>query len=228
MYVHYIPCLHHVGSYNVAALNWPNHRGTATAFPLSAFGLSAFFFSMISSFAFPDNTSDFLLLLAVGTTGMAVISMFFLRVVPHTPAYSKVPSHERRDRSDSNQLHRTKSGESRYSGEHPSEERGRPSTISSTPEADAHHDEIHKDRSVSHRPPKVSETDTDETSSLISKSSTESLRNVSHGDYGADSVTAPNSHRLDIRGLALLPKVEFWQLFAMLGLLTGIGLMTIK
>jgi nitrate/nitrite transporter NarK len=26
-----------------SALNWPHHRGTATAFPLAAFGLSAFF-----------------------------------------------------------------------------------------------------------------------------------------------------------------------------------------
>ena len=33
---------------------------------------------------------------------------------------------------------------------------------------------------------------------------------------------------VDIRGFALLPHAEFWQLFLMLGLLTGIGLMTIK
>ena len=40
--------------------------------------------------------------------------------------------------------------------------------------------------------------------------------------------TGHDSHGLDIRGLALLPRVEFWQLFLLLGLLTGIGLMTIK
>lgn len=183
---------------------------------------------MISSFAFPDNTPDFLLLLAAGTSGMAFISMFFLRVIPHTSSYSWVPNREGRGRSDSNQLYRTKSGESRYSGEYLSEERGRPSTVAITPEADIHHEDMPKDRAVSHKSPKVSGTDTDETSSLISKSSAEELGDVSYREGGAEGVTAPDSHRLDIRGMALLSKVEFWQLFAMLGLLTGIGLMTIK
>jgi hypothetical protein len=36
------------------------------------------------------------------------------------------------------------------------------------------------------------------------------------------------SHYPDVRGFALLPKVEFWQLFLTMGLLSGIGLMTIK
>lgn len=182
---------------------------------------------MIASFAFPDNTADFLLLLAAGTSGMAFISMFFLRVIPHT-SYTRVSTHEGRDRSDSNQLHRTKSGESRYSGEYLSDERGRPSAVASTPETDIQHDEIRKDRAVPHESPQVSRTNTDETASLISKSSAENLGDVSYREIGAERVTAPDSHRLDIRGLALLTKVEFWQLFAMLGLLTGIGLMTIK
>ena len=182
---------------------------------------------MISSFAFPDNTSDFLLLLTAGTSGMAFISMFFLRVILHTSPYSRVPNYDGRERSDSNQLHRTKSGESRYSREYLSEERGRPSAVDITPEADGHHDESQEDHAVSHKSPKVAGTDTDETSSLI-RSSAEDLGDVAYRENGADGVTAPDSHRLDIRGIALLPKVEFWQLFAMLGLLTGIGLMTIK
>lgn len=183
---------------------------------------------MISSFAFPDNTSDFLLLLAAGTSGMALISMFFLRVIPHSSSYSRVPSHEGRERSDSDQLYRTKSGESRHSGEYLSEERGRPSAVAITPDAEIHQDEIRKDCAVSHKSPKVSGTDTDETSSLISKSSVDDLGDITYREDGAEGVTAPDSHRLDIRGMAMLPKVEFWQLFAMLGLLTGIGLMTIK
>ena len=36
------------------------------------------------------------------------------------------------------------------------------------------------------------------------------------------------SHRVDIRGLKLLRTAEFWQLFSIMGILTGIGLMTIK
>jgi hypothetical protein len=36
------------------------------------------------------------------------------------------------------------------------------------------------------------------------------------------------SHLLDVTGLALLYKIEFWQLWILMGLLTGVGLMTIK
>ncbi len=36
------------------------------------------------------------------------------------------------------------------------------------------------------------------------------------------------SRHVDIRGRALLPIPEFWQQFILLGLLTGVGLMTIK
>ena len=35
-----------------ATLNWPTHRGSATAFPLAAFGLSAFFYTLIAGIAF--------------------------------------------------------------------------------------------------------------------------------------------------------------------------------
>jgi hypothetical protein len=44
----------------------------------------------------------------------------------------------------------------------------------------------------------------------------------------ADTVEQNGSHYPDIRGLALLSKPEFWQLFLIMALLSGIGLMTIK
>lgn len=99
-------CAAFAAAVKVSALNWPRHRGTATAFPLAAFGLSAFFFSMFAQFVFPGSTGDFLLLLSCGTFGLTVVSFFFLRVLPHTP-YSAVPT------SDSNRLHRTKSEENK-------------------------------------------------------------------------------------------------------------------
>jgi hypothetical protein len=37
-----------------------------------------------------------------------------------------------------------------------------------------------------------------------------------------------HSHHKEVTGLALLPTVEFWLLFSLLGILTGIGLMTIN
>lgn len=75
---------------------------------------------------------------------------------------------------------------------------------------------------VNDKAPEVPNTDTDETASLVSRSSSitelfQDGKNVNH-----------HSHHLDLRGLAMLPTIEFWQLFALLGILTGIGLMTIK
>lgn len=42
------------------------------------------------------------------------------------------------------------------------------------------------------------------------------------------SVDLDRSHGVDIRGWNLIRSLEFWQLFAVMGILAGIGLMTIK
>lgn len=107
-----------------SALNWPHHRGTATGFPLAAFGLSAFFFSMFAQFVMPGSTGDFLLLLAFGTFGIVAIGFFFLRVLPQ-PHYSAVPSATGRGRSASRRHHRTKSEESSYRAQLVGEEPGK-------------------------------------------------------------------------------------------------------
>ena len=212
---------------NLAALNWPNHRGTATAFPLSAFGLSAFFFSSLSSLAFPDDTALFLLLLAIGTFLMAFLSSFFLRVIPHSQNYVALPTHEEHERSRSNPLHRTRSGGSKRSiGQTPSEP-GRQSTTSQ--DSSSYHDDATKDPKVSDKASNVLDSDANETSSLMSRSSTSMPGDISTHENGAKpSENHHNSRQLDIRGLSMLPTIEFWQLFLLLGLLTGIGLMTIK
>jgi MFS family permease len=100
-------CTAFAAAIKVSALNWPHHRGTATAFPLAAFGLSAFFFSIFAQFVFPGSTGDFLLLLSCGTAGLTFISFFFLRVLPHSH-YSVVPSQD-----SPNRLRRTKSEENK-------------------------------------------------------------------------------------------------------------------
>ena len=207
-------------------MNWPNHRGTATAFPLSAFGLSAFFFSAISQFAFPDNTSDFLILLAVGTFAMTFLGCFVLRIVPHASAYSAVSTHESHGRRDSNPLQRTKSGDSRLNATRLSQEPGRQSATMQ--DSALLHDGISKRSSSHNEASEVPDADTDETSSLMSKSSTSGPEDVPYQDDTAKPDAGHDSHHLDIRGLALLSKVEFWQLFLMLGLMCGVGLMTIK
>ena len=100
-----------------ATLNWPTHRGTATAFPLAAFGLSAFFYTFIASFVFPGDTAGFLLLLSLATSLLVLISIPFLHVVDHQTGagYATVPTGDHSSRHASNRLHRTKSGGSKYS-----------------------------------------------------------------------------------------------------------------
>lgn len=207
-----------------AALNWPNHRGTATAFPLAAFGLGAFFFATLSSIAFEDEAGRFLLMLAIGTFALCFVGFFFLRVIPLSPTYFAIPTARDRGRSDSNPLTRTKSGDSKRSIKRIPQELGTQPVLMH--EDTTLHEDSSQNPSDHCDAPKVHESDTDETSSLLSKSSS------IPGDlpYGqADEVkTNHNSHHSDIRGLAMLPRVEFWQLFLLLGILTGVGLMTIK
>ncbi len=211
-----------------AALNWPNHRGTATAFPLAAFGLSAFFFATISSVAFEDETGHFLLLLAIGTFAICFVGFFFLRVVPYSPSYLAVPTGEHGP-PQSNPLTRSKSADCKRRNPRFSEEPGRqPITIHETTSS---HDDYAKDPGNFCATSDVLQTGVDETSSLLSTSSSSS--SSTPGDFPSqnddDKAThSHGSHHLDIRGLAMLPRAEFWQLFLLLGLLTGIGLMTIK
>lgn len=68
--------------------------------------------------------------------------------------------------------------------------------------------------------------DTNETSSLVSKTDIRPSFDSLDDDFLDDVVV--ETHHPDIRGLAMLKQVEFWQLFMTMALLSGIGLMTIK
>lgn len=236
-------CMAFAASVKTSALNWPHHRGTATAFPLAAFGLSAFFFSVFGDIFFPGNTSAFLMFLAVGTFGLTFVGFFFLRVYPHGSGYHSVPNGAG-GLSDSQQLRRTSSDDVKRIGRGFVEpESGRSSPITyTTPAASTQvaseglagiaESSSSRGASSSDRidieatlpSTRVDEPDdVDETSSLVSKSS--SLP----GDVLVqDSIDMDRSHRIDIRGWRLLRNIDFWQLFSIMGILAGIGLMTIK
>jgi hypothetical protein len=102
-------------SLKTATLNWPTHRGTATACPLAAFGLSAFFYTVIAGFAFPGDTSGLLMLLSLATSLLVLVSIPFLIVVDHQKGadYAALPTSEN-GRRNSNLLHRAKSHGTRY------------------------------------------------------------------------------------------------------------------
>ena len=178
------------------ALNFPDHRGTATAFPLSAFGLSAFFFSLISSLAFPSNTEDLLLLLSIVTLMLPLIGGAFLRVYPDPYNYHPIPKREASAESGSLRLKRSKSEESKH-GKRFDEQIGTPT------------DDTREGRE-------------EEALSLLS--SPEPEEDPCHMIENEEQ----DSPQPDIRGFAMLKHVKFYQLFLLLGLFTGIGLMTIK
>jgi len=210
-------CAAFAASIKTSALNWPHSRGTATGIPLAAFGLSAFFFSLFAQFVFPGNTGHFLLVLACGTFGLVAISWFFLRVLPHphyNSTYSALPANSGLERVDSNQLHTTRStSKDRKSRKDNISEPGR-----STPGEGVCHAEINGSGNSG-----FITSETDETSSLMSRSSTSVP-----GDISEENNVKDHAHRVDIRGVQLLGKMEFWHQFLMMGILAGIGLMTIK
>lgn len=210
-------CAAFAAAIKVSALNWPHHRGTATAFPLAAFGLSAFFFSTFAQFVFPGSPGDFLLLLACGTFGLTFISFFFLRVLPHKH-YSVIPAQDSSS-IDSNRLHRTKSEESKYRAQQALLEPG----MSNFEFAQSDQGDVLNQKGTGAQSAEDVMPEADETSSLMS-----SPTSSDPGDIPISNLVKDRAHRVDIRGLKMLPFREFWLLFSLMGILTGIGLMTIK
>jgi hypothetical protein len=233
-------CMAFAAAVKTSALNWPHHRGTATAFPLAAFGLSAFFFSLFGGVFFPGNTSAFLTLLAAGTFTLIFAGFFFLKVYPHA-SYHSIPN-SGSGLSDSQQLRRTLSEEAKAPRRHGGHggrrsqdaEPGTSPTTYTTPAATAGpsqdatapaRDQADVEAAVPLASDSSSQEDeVDETSSLVSKASSSLAGDV----YVQSSVNLDRSHRIDIRGWRLLRNVDFWQLFCIMGILAGIGLMTIK
>jgi hypothetical protein len=209
----------------IAATNFPENRGTATAFPLAAFGLSAFFFSSLASLLFHGDTTQLLLLLALGTSLIVVVFSVFIRIVPPDPSYTPVPNRD---------------GSPPRRSSHRHEEAGTQSTaiISPPPPPPPSSSSPSLSHSASSSTGNhLDQMDADETSSLVSKQTTSPRDSSDAGDdhpenrsyrNDADEVEQNGSHHPDIRGLALLSKPEFWQLFSIMALLSGVGLMTIK
>ncbi|KAL2825191.1 major facilitator superfamily domain-containing protein [Aspergillus cavernicola] len=216
-------------SIKTAATNFPDHRGTATAFPLAAFGLSAFFWSTTSAILFHDDTGRFLLLLALGTSLLNLFSAPFMRLLtPVTPSGPYIAVSRSRS-VESRPLRRPKSTDFRsdFGG---SDEAGMQSSTTIFSHS-AVHSRSHSTASHSHPP--GDGPDLDELSSLVSKTPSRTSQEYFHERDAAEdddglSDVAPDSHQPDIRGLAMLRKIEFWQLFMTMALLSGIGLMTIN
>lgn len=219
----------------------PHHRGTATAFPLAAFGLSAFFFSLIGGFLFPGDTSDFLLLLSCGTAGMTFLGFWFLQVVEHGTGkeYQSVATEEDTSTRVSKEQTRhaslfepgrsssptsiTTNASHRFQAGHGADLEAagarHPYDLTSGRSGESSNLTTAASSTI------VAETDddADEATSLLSSE----VSSVA-GEVYVQNVDMVRSHRADIRGWALIKNLEFWQLFAVMGILAGVGLMTIK
>lgn len=80
-----------------AALNFPRSRGTATSFPLAAYGLSAFFFTSVTTAILPQgDTAGFIRTLAFGTSGLCLVNCPWVKVYPqpHDDEVNERPSAE--------------------------------------------------------------------------------------------------------------------------------------
>ena len=237
-------CMAFAAAVKTSALNWPHHRGTATAFPLAAFGLSAFFFSSLGAILFPGDPSAFLELLSWGTSGLTLAAFFFLRVYPHSSYHAIAHSNDQ----DDDDLHPRRPSFSSARPEYPrprcaSSEEARLHRSPRVTGLGSHHalePGMSPDTVVESMPqvplepdrngPAIAEGDIegapaalDETSSLMSSCSSAAVENIV-----ASSVDMDRSHRIDIRGLRLLQTQSFWLLFSIMAILAGIGLMTIK
>lgn len=175
--------------------------------------------------AFEDETGQFLLLLAIGTFALCFVGFFFLRVVPHSTSYFAIPTAEDRTR-ESNPLMRSRSGDGKRSIGRLSPEPGRQPVM--THENSSIQADPPKDPGDCPGDPEIRPRGADETSSLLSKSSSSTPGDIPFREDDENVEINHNSNHVDIRGLAMIPRTEFWQLFLLLGILTGIGLMTIK
>lgn len=235
---------------HAAATNFPRHRGTATAFPLAAYGLSAFFFSSIAAAAFHDDTGSFLMLLAIAPGTIALISTFFIKTFPPS-AYHSVRRSERPESTGviSNRAYTepgTQETTPLCSGDtYDSINTTTTTTITSSSnlrDAEAGHptsmaiDENNAASTPSSNARGSSDnrgnTANDDNAMAVSETSSLMSGRNSTSSHNSDDMppTASHHHSLytDVRGWDLLNKIEFWQLVALLGLLSGIGLMTIK
>ncbi|TGJ80401.1 hypothetical protein E0Z10_g8367 [Xylaria hypoxylon] len=225
-------CMAFAAAVKTSALNWPHHRGTATAFPVAAFGLSAFFFSLVSSIFFPGSPGRFLLLLSIGTFGITFIGFFFLRVIPHASTYHSVPADS--GMADSQELRRTMSQQSKLSRQSSEPGTSNEYATTATTSKPAHGNPSDPEELADGESPRqsiavepvghgTSPAEADETCSLLSDTSS-----LPGEVLVQSSVDMDRSHRVDIRGWKLLGNLEFWQLFTIMGILSGIGLMTIN
>jgi hypothetical protein len=135
--------------------------------------------------------------------------MLFLRIIPASSPYEAVPADERPGykRTDSNPLMRTRSREQRRNSDHSGKDDDGKIFLITPPVYQSN----------------MTAENANEASSLVSSPTTSFP-----GDIADRKHHHSHHHGPDITGFALTKTPKFWQLFIMLGLLCGVGLMSIN
>jgi hypothetical protein len=158
-------------------------------------------------------------MLSLATSLLVLVSIPFLIVVDHKAGtgYAVLPTSER-VRRDSNVLHQTKSNSRYKSSPLPQQEISKHSI--------SYH--LHTPP-VTCQPLPAPEEEQDGPSTEASSLLSSGPGDIIDDDDDDDATSKKTTHSCtDITGVALLYQPDFWQLWILLGLLSGVGLMTIK
>ncbi|TFY68862.1 hypothetical protein EVG20_g3394 [Dentipellis fragilis] len=214
---------------NATANSFPDvSRGTVVGIVISGFGLSAFFFSSLSHILFPGNTSDFLLILALGTALPMILGFFFVRRIP-------LPEHSREYGAE----HGTADTYERLSTSEPRSPFTKPNNshthlLAADADEDAELENEHAEEVREHRRRESAHASTlapvFDAVELSPSASAEGFR-ARVGGVGEDETPYEKSARWkgqDISGRALWMSGDFWLLCFTNMLLSGTGLMYIN
>lgn len=181
------------------------------------------------------------MLLAIGTVALTFISFFFV-TVPHSEQYQALSQGDRA-RRDSNPLHRQRSlpfWKKFGKGAAPREEPSKSisfhmpyhKTKDQLPTSSLAYDEESRPSSGTATPKVQNTASSSESASLLSDESSMPGDIINNKPFSNEqephSEEHSHSHRADVTGFALFRHTEFYSLWVMLGILTGIGLMTIN
>ncbi|KAF8341288.1 major facilitator superfamily domain-containing protein [Cantharellus anzutake] len=200
---------------NATAKSFPdNTRASVTGLVVSGFGLSAFVFSTLAHTVFPGDTSNFLLVLALGTSLPMVIGALIVKVVQQpgeSGSYAPIAAEE--DLGDENSyasVHRRRSGEITV------RQRSRSSSS-----FDLQVPEFGTRLQFPASGAMYQHVDLDDISEAHEVPDVETARNTG-------TPSPPNEMILDIYGKELIKTSDFWLIFFILSLLAGTGLMWIN
>lgn len=197
-------------------------RATTTGIVLSGFGLSAFLFSTIAHAVFPGNTSDFLLVLAIGTSLPMIPGYFFIREIP-LPGSSNYHCLESDDENHEHDFVdvSTSSGLER--------EHARLLEDQDSEQTEQRHHHYHQQES-----PRVMSnflhSDVQLSSALWEIEHRSLPRRTSLDDSAVKLIADVDADAglINLSGRALFATVDFWLLFTIMSLLSGTGLMWIN